>query len=157
MKMKNYRLFLLGFTTASLIFLTGFEKAGVKNAPSKKKQTALIGVKTNQPKSKENHVNLKQRKKTNKQKSTSVPNPTENAELQKSLDLSVPFKIPENTWLKTEQNRRAQVESSNMFAAEKKKKQLPLYLDGQMLMSQEPENDKKKSLDGAGIVINLKR
>jgi hypothetical protein len=30
-------------------------------------------------------------------------------------------------------------------------------LDGQMLMSQEPEMDKQKSLDGAGIVITLKR
>jgi hypothetical protein len=72
------------------------------------------------------------------------------------LNLSIPFNDSENIDLKTEQNSIVG-ESSNIFAAEHKRKPQPLMLDGQMLMSQEPEMDKRKSLDGAGIVINLKR
>jgi len=81
----------------------------------------------------------------------------EEAEFQKPLDLSMPFKDSENAWLTIEQNKAVQGESLNIFASEKEKKLRPLYLDSQVLMSQEPEVDKRKSLDGAGIVINLKR
>lgn len=81
----------------------------------------------------------------------------EEAELQKPLDLSMPFKDSESAGLTIEQNRAAQEESLNIFSSGKNKMPRPLYLDGQMLMSQEPEGDKRKSFDGAGIVINLKR
>ena len=157
MKTKTYRLFLLAFAAAAVVLLSGFKNPGVKNVPVAKKQSASIGVQKTQPQSEQRPVNSKQKKAPSKQRPPSAPRTTESAELQKSLDLSVPFKVPENPWLKTEQNRIAQIESSNMFATEKKKKPRPLYLDGQMLMSQEPEVDKKKSLDGAGIIINLKR
>lgn len=140
-------MFLLGFAAASLILLTGFENPDVKNMPLTKKQAAFVGVKKSQP----------QKSKKKRTKPALIPSVIESAELQKSLDLSVPFKIPENAWLKTEQNKMPLMESLNMFTTEKKKKPQPLYLDSQMIMSQEPENDKKKSLDGAGIVINLKR
>lgn len=162
MKMKNYRLFILGFVTASLVFLTGFEKSGVNNALSPaEKQAASNEVKKVQSNSEESLVKSKQKKAKNKRKAVSVPSAknsaAEEAALQKRLDLSMPFKDSENAWLTIEQNKAAQGESLNMFASEKKKKPRPLYLDGQMLMSQEPEGDKRKSLDGAGIVINLKR
>ncbi|MDO9142024.1 MAG: hypothetical protein Q7U38_17015 [Methylobacter sp.] len=80
----------------------------------------------------------------------------DDTKFQKTLDLSVPFKLPEKTWQKPEQNKPVQRESSNIFATKKEKSQA-LSLDGQMLMSQELEADKQKSVDGAGIVINLKR
>ncbi|MDO9049189.1 MAG: hypothetical protein Q7U66_15835 [Methylobacter sp.] len=160
--MKNYRLFILGFVTASFVLLTGFGKSGVNHAlPPAEKQAASNEVKEKQSKSKESSVKSKQKKTKNKQKAASVPSAknsaVEEVELQKTLDLSMPFKDFENPSLTIERNRVAQEESLNIFSSEKKKKSRPLYLDGQMLMSQEPEEDKRKSLDGAGIVINLKR
>lgn len=156
MKMKNYRLFILGFVTTSFILLTGFEKPGVNDAlPSANE------VKKVQSKSKESQVKARQKKTTNKQEAVSAlrakNSAAEEAEFQKPLDLSMPLKDSENAWLTIKQNKSAQRESLNMFASEKNKKPQPLYLDSQMLMSQEPEADKRKSLDGAGIVINLKR
>jgi len=155
MKMKNYRLFIVSFVTASFILLTGFEKPGVNDAlPSANE------VKKVQSKSKESLVKPKQKTK-NKQEAVSVlrakNSAAEEAEFQKPLDLSMPFKDSENAWLTIEQNKAVQGESLNIFASEKEKKLRPLYLDSQVLMSQEPEVDKRKSLDGAGIVINLKR
>ncbi len=135
MKRKNNHLFLLGFAAASLILLTGFENS----SPSAAKPSAST-----------------QKKTSTKQKSALRSKTNNGAALQKSLDLSIPFKDSENGWVKPEQNKAVKTEA-NMFAAEKKKKPRSLALDGQMLMSQEPEMDKKKSLDGAGIVINLKR
>ncbi len=160
--MKNYRLFILGFVTASFILLTGFEKSDVNNAlPPAEKQAASNEVKEVQPKRKESLVKSKKKKTKNKQKTVSVPSvknsAAEEVELQKPLDLSMPFKDSESASLTIEQNRADQGESLNIFSSEKEKKPRPLYLDGQMLMSQEPEGDKRKSLDGAGIVINLKR
>ncbi|MDP3588983.1 MAG: hypothetical protein Q8R54_00380 [Methylobacter sp.] len=152
MKIKNYRLFILGFVTVSFVLLTGFQKPGVKNALLTKKQAASVNVKEVQFNGKNSAVKSKDHKTKNKH---SIE---KNAELQKSLDLTVPFfKASENAWLKTEQNRIAQIETANIFANEHKKKLRSLDLDGQMLMSQEPEADKRKSLDGAAIVINLKR
>ncbi|MGZ5011586.1 MAG: hypothetical protein ACXV74_11550 [Methylobacter sp.] len=156
--MKNYRLFVLGFVTASFILLTGFEKSGVHNvlSPAAKKTVSNEEVKKAQSKSK-----LKTKKTKYKQKEDLVPNAEnstiEEAELQKPLDLSMSFEDSESAGLTIEQNKAAQKESLNIFPSEKKKKTLPLYLDGQMLMSQEPEVDKQKSVDGAEIVINLKR
>ncbi len=160
--MNMHRLFLLGFVTASLVLLTGFEKGGVNNdLPPAEQQAASIEVKKVQTKSKESLIKSTQKKKQNKQKSVSVlsvkNSAAEEAELQKPLDLSMPFKDSEHVWPTIERNRAAKGELLNMFASEKKKKPRSLYLDGQMLMSQEPEVDKQKSVDGAGIVINLKR
>ncbi|MDP1665629.1 MAG: hypothetical protein Q8L79_10950 [Methylobacter sp.] len=160
--MKNYRLFIVGFVTASFILLTGFEKTGANHAlPPAEKKTASNELKKVQSNSKESVVKLKKKKTKNQQKAVLVPSAknsaAEEVELQKPLDLSMPFKDSESAWLTIEKNKAAQGESLNIFASEKKKKQRSLGLDGQMLMSQEPEGDKQKSLDGAGIVINLKR
>lgn len=149
MKMNKYRLLIAGFVTVTLVCLTGFEKPGV-NAPTE----ASLKAKEAQVSSKESSVDQKQKKTKNK---ISVMLGNDDIERQRSLDLSMPFTDSENTWLKTEKSRAVPGEVSNMFATENKKKPRPLDLDGQMLMSQEPEMDKRKSLDGAGIVINLKR
>lgn len=150
--MKNYRLFVLGFVTASFVLLTGFEKSGVHHVLS----PAANEVKKVQSKSK-----LKTKKTEHKQKEVLVPSAESSAveeiEPQKPLDLSMSFENFESAGPRIEQNKAIQEESLNIFSSEKKKKTRPLYLDGQMLMSQEPEMDKQKSVDGAGIIINLKR
>ncbi len=156
--MKNYRLFLLGFITVSLVFLTGFAKPGVNHTSPAKKTAASVQLKKVQVQVKQNPVNSNRKKAKNQRFILSAKNNAiEAVEPQKTLDLSIPFNDTENAWVKLEQNRIAQAEAANMFAAEKKNKPRSIDLDGQMLMSQEPETDKRKSLDGAAIVINLKR
>lgn len=154
--MNNYRLCLVGLATASFVLLTGFQKPHVNNTVLTEKQVLALNVEKVQLNGKKSSVKSKHNEASNKQPETIV---NDDAELQKTLDLSIPFKVKtsENTWLKTEQNRFSQREAANLFATEKQKKPGPLDLDGQMLMSQEPEMDKRKSFDGAGIVINLKR
>lgn len=120
MKMKNYRLFIVGFVTASFILLTGFEKPGVNDALASANE-----VKKVQSKSKESPVKPKQKKTKNKQEAVSVlrakNSAAEEAEFQKPLDLSMPFKDSENAWLTIEQNKAVQGESLNIFASEKEK------------------------------------
>jgi len=77
-------------------------------------------------------------------------------EFEKPLDLSVPFKNPENATLKIEQKSTPQSRVTNIFAPETKKKRRPLEVDGDFLMSPEPEAEKQKTVDGAGFVIKLK-
>lgn len=155
--MKNYRSFVLGFVTVSFILLTGFDKPGGHNVVSPAaKKTASNEVKKVQSKSKS-----KTKKTERKQQETLVPSAENSAieqiEPQKPLDLSLSFDDSENALLTIEQSKAVQKESLNIFSSEKKKKARPLYLDGQMLMSQELEGDKQQTVDGAGIVINLKR
>lgn len=152
--MKKYRLFLLNFAMASFISLTGFQKPSVNHIPLKEKQSASINKKAVQFKSKKSLV--KQREKVKYFVAAANNSASEDVEFQKLLDLSIPFNTSENAWLKAEQYKIAQKESSTIFIKGKKKSQ-PIHLDGKMLMSQEPEVDKQKSVDGAGIVITLKR
>ncbi|MGR9015029.1 MAG: hypothetical protein ACU83U_15445 [Gammaproteobacteria bacterium] len=156
MKIKNNRKFLLCFMSASLVFLTGFEKPGANNTFLIETKTASINLNNVQYHRKQSSVKSKQNETRN---SHPIANANVDVDPQKTLDLTIPFKVKstENGWMKIEQNRMSQRESANLFAAEKSQKPLPLDLDGQMLMSQEPEVDKQKSLDGAGIVITLKR
>ncbi|MDP3876405.1 MAG: hypothetical protein Q8Q50_05440 [Methylobacter sp.] len=140
MKINKGRLFLRIIVTASLVFLTGFDNAPLAETVTVKEEQSIT-VKSTQ-----------KEKKTKRSVSSIKSSDDEKAQPQKSLDLSIPFKLPE----KSEHNKHAQQESSSIFSA-KKDKSTALSLDGQMLMSQEPEADKQKSVDGAGIVINLKR
>lgn len=137
--MNNYRLLLLGFVTVSLVFLTGFEKSD--DGPLVK-STSRVSSKASREKKIKNKI--------------SVLHVNDDSEHQRSLDLSMPFELSENTWLTTDKNIVVPGEILNMFATESKKTRF-VDLDGQMLMSQEPEVDKKKSMDGAGILINLKQ
>lgn len=154
MKMKNYRLYILGFVSISFIFLTGFENLDTNNGLLTEKKVLSVNVKKFQLNSKDNPVKSKHKKTISKH---SLPSANEDEELQKSLDLTIPSISSENAWLKIEQNKITQLETSNMFTTEKQKKPRSVDLDSQMLMSQEPEMDKQKSLDGAGVVITLKR
>jgi len=83
-------------------------------------------------------------------------NPVNPNEFEKPLDLSVPFKTPENANLKIEQKSTPQSRVTNIFAPETKKKRRSFEVDGGFLMSPEPEAEKQKTVDGAGFVIKLK-
>lgn len=77
---------------------------------------------------------------------------------QKPLDLSIPFKtIDEAGWKNAKTQAAAESRTPNLFASENKKSRRTVNLDGGVLMSQEPEAEKQRSLDGAGIRLNLNR
>jgi hypothetical protein len=78
------------------------------------------------------------------------------SELQKPLDLSIPYMDVDKSDRLNEQGSEDQDQKANLFASENRKKTRPLQVDGRLLMSPEPEAEKQKSADGAGIVINLK-
>ncbi len=94
-----------------------------------------------------------------KEKSAAVIPQSE--EQAKPLDLSVPFKEtnslePNTTVSKLDKNKQPQ--ESGLFAKDSNKKpESALQLKGGWLMSPEPEVEKRKSVDGAGIVINVKQ
>ena len=83
--------------------------------------------------------------------------PIKRDELEKPLDLSVPEKNFENADRIMAQRPATQSLDTPIFAPETKKKARPIELNGNFLMSPEPEAEKRKSVDGAGIVINIKR
>ena len=176
--MTNYRLFLLSFLTVSWVFLSGLNMTDdydMSTMETQKTEAELKSIETgnNARKLLEiEQVNAKSQVKSVKKipqetKQTSIKatdagvgdekNTTERNELETPLDLSVPYEDSENTDLKIEQKSAAQSRVTNIFATETKKKARPLELDGDFLMSPEPEAEKLKSVDGAGIVIKLKR
>jgi len=143
--MKNYRIFLLAFATVSWFFLSGLSKP-VDNRMEIKTASRFISVseKAKNPT-------------TKKPLLKSLDNRVDDSkELQKPLDLSLPFQDAENTRLKIEQGMDTENQEANLFATANKKKPRPLQLKGDLLMSPEPEIEKQKSVDGAGIIINLK-
>jgi hypothetical protein len=167
--MTNYRIFLLSFLTVSWIFLSGLNKP-VDNEERQKTEAELKSIEaenntrklleTKQVKAKNNVKPVKQNPQTT-YKATDAGvaddnNPIKSDEFEKPLDLSVPFKDAENADLKIEQKSATQNRVNNIFAPETKKKRRPLEVDGDFLMSPEPEAEKQKSVDGAGIVIKLK-
>jgi len=79
--------------------------------------------------------------------------PIEAIKQQKPLDLSVQFKdtsLGENT----ETLAVVPVSASETLSGNKSKARV-VELQGNLIMSQEPEAEKTKSTDGAGILINL--
>lgn len=76
------------------------------------------------------------------------------------LDLSVPFKADDNPQndLEAQPDNSGHNNDNNLFANKPQNAtQPPLQLKGGWVMSQEPETEKKKTVDGAGIVINVKQ
>ncbi|MDD5274866.1 MAG: hypothetical protein PHR16_02150 [Methylovulum sp.] len=128
--MKNYLLFISGFVAVSWFFLTGFTKP-VERHTIKNKAVA---------ESPQHDEALDEKQ-------------------VKPLDLSVPFKAiksAENTRAKNQASKTDQKGGDNLFAPEPEKETQPLQIKGGWLMSPEPEVEKSKSVDGAGIVINVK-
>jgi hypothetical protein len=134
--MKNPLLFLSSFVAISWFFLSGFAKPSVHHIV--KQKIVAESVTTGQ-----NDSTSEQADWSDKEKPT------------KPLDLSVPFKANkygDNATGATAPDKSAQ----NLFTPEPKKTTQPLQLKGGLLMSPEPEVEKSKSVDGAGIVINVK-
>lgn len=175
--MPNYRILLLSFLTVSWFFLSGLSKPvdnDISTEETQKTEAELksIETKNNTPKlletipvkSKNNVRVVNANPQKAKQVSVEVTNAaiddekntTERSEFEKPLDLSVPYKDSENADLKIQQKSATQSRMTNIFASETNKKTRPLELDGDFLMSPEPEKEKLKSVDGAGIVIKLK-
>ncbi len=170
--MTNHRLFLLSFLTVLWVFLSGFNKP-VDNTmvvvETQKTERELQSAETENikkmldtdpVKAKNNALSVKRKPQkitlAADTTSTDKDNASQHDEFEKPLDLSVPFKDSENVDLNNVQKEVAQSLVTNIFAPETKKKQQPLELKGGFLMSPEPELEKRKSVDGAGIVINLK-
>jgi len=136
--MTNYRLFLLGFVSASFIFLSGFDHSVDHHLPT-------------QQDTKKPH--------TVKHPNTGITDKTrinDDKELQRPLDLTLPINNTEKAEESEQTNDRAQSAVDTLFAPKPKKEEQPLQLKGGWLMSPEPETEKRKSVDGAGIVIDLK-
>ena len=167
--MTNYRIFLLSFVTVSWIVLSGLNQPVDSDSPATEHQktaTDLISVdaESSRKPPEETKANVKYNKakpQKNKQKTTKALSADdgkliERKELLNPLDLSVPFQGSENVDLKTEQQSPAPGGVIDIFATETKKKPRQLELDSGFLMSPEPQSEKRKSVDGAGISINLK-
>jgi hypothetical protein len=77
-------------------------------------------------------------------------------ELQRPLDLSIPYSDVDKSDRLNELDTDMSIQNANIFADDNNKKTRPVQINGKLLMSPEPEVEKQKSADGAGIVINLK-
>ncbi len=75
---------------------------------------------------------------------------------QRILDLSMPFKEGSNDSSGQDNAPQNQEQEPTIFTQDTPKKSQPIRLDGNVLMSQEPEAEKRKTVDGAGITLNLK-
>ena len=175
--MTNYRLFLLSLLTVSWVFLSGLNtpvendmsymetqktEAELKSIETENNARKLLELKQMEAKSNVGLVKAnpqKEKQMTIKVKDADVADdnsPIRHNEFEKPLDLSVPFKVSENTNFKIEKKSAAQSRVTNIFASDSKNKSRPLELDGDFLMTPYPESGKLKSVDGAGIVIKLK-
>ena len=153
--MINFRKFILNLLTASWLFLSCFVLViNTVQADTHSQKTATkskSGLTHKKPQAPE--------KKTRRsgfgddQKDATLDDPDA---LEKPLDLSIPFKSTENTGLTTPSDSPTQSLIINIFTPETIKKPRPLEVEGDFVMSPEPEAEKRKSVDGAGFVIRLK-
>jgi len=135
--MKNYRLLLVGFVSVSYVFLSGFNQA-VDKSP------------TPQDVKKHHAAKHPDTVLTDKAKVDDAK------ELQRPLDLTIPFKDAKDAEESGQAGDGTQGAADALFAPKPKKTEQPVQLKGGWLMSPEPEEEKKKSVDGAGIIIDLK-
>jgi hypothetical protein len=96
------------------------------------------------------------RRTAKKTRDSSLPKAIKDTDSQGLLDLSIPFKENNGDSLSREQNSDPQNQKPTLFTQDTKKKSQSIRLDGNVLMSQEPEAEKRKTVDGAGITLNLK-
>lgn len=130
--MKNWYLF--GLITATFVFGAGFDKMA-SAAPLTSSPDAA---------------------KTRPNTATDKAKIDDRKELQAPLDLSVPFDEAKTAGDNEPVADRQQSVVDTLFAPKPKNPEQSLRLKGGWLMSPEPEAEKKKTIDGAGIVIDLK-
>ena len=172
--MTKYRIFLLSMTTISWVFLSELSMAvdNDKLVLEDQKTTVVPDyydtehvrklMELKQLKAKNYIKSVKANPQPAKQKTSKATkaddnNPPKRDELEKPLDLSVPYNAPENKNMLLQQRSAAQSRKTNIFAPETGKKPSPIEVDGDFLMTPYPEEEKLKSVDGAGIVIKINR
>ncbi|MCX7097567.1 MAG: hypothetical protein NTV43_06630 [Methylococcales bacterium] len=151
--MINQRKILVSFLTLSWLFLSGLSQA---DDQSRRMATQNIVVKADSPKTGHKRNQLKKKSPKPIKSDTDASSPKSNDDYEKPLDLSLPFGTHESTASQDQAPPTDQTPTNNIFAPQTKKKPSPLELDGDFLMSPEPETEKQKSVDGAGFVIRLK-
>jgi hypothetical protein len=158
--MKIERIFLSGLLVALCVFVNGTSIAEESQTMTGTQQ--ILGVQKSMDDSqksiKTNPKKAAKKRKSQTKKTNQIDKsaPANQHVLQKPLDLSVPYPDIQKNGLLIESNSEPPPKTTNIFASENKKKTRPVQLDGRLLMSPEPEAEKQKSADGAGIVINLK-
>jgi hypothetical protein len=162
--MTSRRIYLLMFVTVSWFFLNGFNSSvnnellnrETQKTEAKPQTASQKLLESGQIQDKISSVNTS----LQRIKPATVDGPyieaAKNVEFEKHLDLSLPFKTTENNSLKVEKKAASQSGESNIFASETKKKSRNFEVDGDFLMTPNPEAEKIKSVDGAGIVIKVK-
>ena len=163
--MKIDRIFFLCFLASVWLFLSGFKDLVEKD--SLVLQGQEVSVKSNfyeieqaqvtkknlKVKAKSNHLKVKADVKI---KESFDDASVKGAGIEKILDLSIPFSNSKDADSLIELQRVGQRKSLDFFDTKTKKESRHIELDGDFLMSPEPQGEKLKSVDGAGLVINLK-
>ena len=163
--MKIDRIFFLCFLASAWLFLSGFNDLVEKDSLVLQGQD--VTVKSNfyeigqtqvtkknlKVKAKSNHLKVKADVKIKE----SVDDASiKGTEIEKILDLSIPFSNSKDANSLIELQSVGQRKSLDFFDTKTKKEARHIELDGDFLMSPEPQGEKLKSVDGAGLVINLK-
>ena len=163
--MKIDRIFFLCFLASAWLFLSGFNDLVEKDSLVLQGQD--VTVKSNfyeieqaqvikkilKVKAKSNHLKVKADVKI---KESFDDASVKGAGIEKILDLSIPFSNSKDADSLIELQRVGQRKSLDFFDTKTKKESRHIELDGDFLMSPEPQGEKLKSVDGAGLVINLK-
>ena len=163
--MKIDRIFFLCFLASAWLFLSGFNDLVEKDSLVLQGQD--VTVKSNFYEIGQTQVtkkNLKVKAKSNHLKvkaDVKIKESVDDASIkgtgiEKILDLSVPFSNSKDVDSLIEMQRIGQKKSPDFFDTKTKKEPRHIELDGDFLMSPEPQGEKLKSVDGAGLVINLK-
>jgi hypothetical protein len=163
--MKIDRIFYLCFLASVWLFLSGFNDLVEKDSLVLQGQDvtvksnfyeigqAQVRKKILKVKAKSNHLKVKADVKIKE----SVDDASIKATgIEKILDLSIPFSNSKDVDSLIELQRIGQKQSPDYFDTKTKKEPRHIELDGDFLMSPEPQGEKLKSVDGAGLVINLK-
>ena len=163
--MKIDRIFFLCFLASAWLFLSGFNDLVEKDSLVLQGQD--VTVKSNFYEIGQTQVtkkNLKVKAKSNHLKvkaDVKIKESVDDASIkgtgiEKILDLSIPFSNSKDADSLIELQRVGQRKSLDFFDTKTKKESRHIELDGDFLMSPEPQGEKLKSVDGAGLVINLK-
>ena len=160
-----YRIFLFSFLSISWLLLSGFyDSVVVDTSTSDKSQKVIVekdAVATIPADSKTNvntlNVNEKKRVlKKRRNRVVEIRNTNQFDEFVKPLDISIPVISLEPDDMKAVKKKNEDDQSNEFFDPKPKKRRRSLELDGNFLMSPEPEVERKKTVDGAGISINVK-
>jgi hypothetical protein len=160
--MKFLPIFSLCFAVIAWFFLSGLKsladnEANVINNQNITKRLALTVAESNRQRQEkkvdENVVKVRSKKKV-RFDAVSKNKSFIHSGLDTPLDLSIPFKGTEKFDL--EKKWLIPHKALDAFAVDPNKKSRSLELKGEMLKSPDPQPEKRKSLDGAGISINIK-